>query len=152
MHLKIVYGLILLTFILSGCYSNLSGDTYSREEARKVQKVEYATLEHIRPVVIEGTKTPIGAAVGAVAGGIAGSAIGRNKGSQVASVIGATIGGIMGASIEEQTTRTQGEELTLRLEDGQVISVIQAVSQRQQFSVGQRVRILRSQGNVRVSP
>jgi len=145
-------GLLCAMLLLTGCYSSLSGDRYSRAEARQVQQVEYATLESIRLVVIEGTKTPVGAVVGAVVGGLAGSAVGRNQGSRIASVVGATVGGIMGANIEEQATKTQGEELTLRLKDGRVISVVQAVSSQQRFKVGDRVRILRSQGKVRVSP
>ena len=44
---------------LGGCASSLTGDTYSRDEARAVQTVRMGTIESLRPVKIEGTKTPI---------------------------------------------------------------------------------------------
>ena len=47
--------LIGLLALSSGCMSTLSGESYSREEARKVQRVEFGRIEYVRPVVIEGT-------------------------------------------------------------------------------------------------
>ena len=76
-----------LTLALSGCASSLTGDTYSRDEARAVQTVRYGTIESLRPVQIEGTKTPIGTGAGAVVGGVAGSGIGGGRGSAVAAVM-----------------------------------------------------------------
>ena len=40
---------------LGGCQSSLTGDTYSRDEARAVQTVRMGTIESLRPVKIEGT-------------------------------------------------------------------------------------------------
>jgi len=57
-----------LTLALGGCASSLTGDTYSRDEARAVQTVRYGTIESLRPVKIEGTKTPIGTGAGADGG------------------------------------------------------------------------------------
>ena len=54
-----------MTVLLGGCTSSLTGDTYSRDEARRVQTVRMGTIVALRPVQIEGTKTPIGAATGA---------------------------------------------------------------------------------------
>lgn len=77
---------------VGGCTSNLTGDSYSRDEARTVQTVRYGTIESLRPVKLEGTKTPIGGGAGAVVGGIAGSGVGGGRGSAVAAVIGAVAG------------------------------------------------------------
>ena len=104
--------------LLGGCASSLTGDTYSRDEARTVQTVRMGTIEALRPVKIEGTKTPIGAGAGAVIGGVAGSSVGGGRGSAVAAVIGAVAGGLLGAMTEEGLTRTQGVEITVR-EDGE---------------------------------
>ena len=76
---------VALSLTLGGCVSNLSGDRYSRDEARKVQTVRLGTIEMLRPVKIEGTKTPIGAGAGAVVGGIGGSTIGGGRGAAVAA-------------------------------------------------------------------
>ena len=53
-----------LTMLLSGCASSLTGDSYSRNDARKVQTIRMGTIESLRPVKIEGTKTPVGAGAG----------------------------------------------------------------------------------------
>ncbi len=140
------------TLLLSGCASNLTGDSYSRADARKVQTVRMGTVESLRPVRIEGTKTPIGAGVGTVVGGIAGSTIGGGRGSAVAAVIGAVAGGFAGAAAEEGITRTQGVEITVREDDGALRAYVQTVEPNQVFRVGQRVRITSVNGQSRVAP
>lgn len=137
--------------LLSGCASSLTGDSYSREDARRVQTIRMGTIESLRPVRIEGTKTPIGAAAGTAVGGIAGSGIGGGRGSMVAAVIGAVAGGMLGAAAEEGMTRTQGVEITVREDDGVLRSYVQAVSPNQVFRVGERVRISNVNGQSRVS-
>ena len=141
-----------IMFILSGCMSSLTGDSYSREDARAIQQVEYATVEGVQPVVIEGTKTPVGAVIGGVMGGLAGQAVGAGLGKTAATVAGAAAGAMAGAGAEEAYTRRQGDEITLRLENGKVISLVQERSPNIQFKVGDRVRILRRNGVIRVAP
>jgi len=127
---------------LGGCQSSLTGDTYSRDEARAVQTVRMGTIESLRPVKIEGTKTPIGAGAGAVVGGIGGSGLGGGRGSAVLAVIGAVAGGLLGAAAEEGLTRTQGVEITVREDDGTMRAYVQEVEPNQVFRVGERVRIM----------
>ena len=140
-----------MSLLLSGCASNLQGDTYSRDEARRVQTVRMGTIESLRPVKIEGTKTPIGGGAGAVVGGVAGSAVGGGRGSIVAAVIGAVAGGLLGAATEEGITRTQGVEITVREDDGSMRAYVQAVQENEIFRVGERVRIMTVDGTSRVS-
>lgn len=136
---------------LTGCASKLTGDTYSRAEARTVQTVRMGTIEALRPVQIEGTKTPIGAGAGAVIGGIGGSSVGGGRGSAVMAVVGAVAGGMLGAAAEEGLTRTQGVEITVREDDGSLRAYVQEVEPNQIFRVGQRVRILTVSGTSRVT-
>ncbi|WP_060482786.1 glycine zipper 2TM domain-containing protein [Pseudomonas sp. NBRC 111119] len=148
--------LLLATFttmslLLGGCASSLSGDSYSRDEARRVQTVRLGTIESLRPVKIEGTKTPIGGGAGAVVGGLAGSAVGGGRGSIVAAVIGAVAGGLAGSAAEEGITRTQGVEITVREDDGSMRAYVQAVQENEIFRVGDRVRIMTVDGTSRVS-
>jgi len=149
MWLGVTLGAMLLG--LAGCTSNLSGDTYSRDEARRVQTVRLGTIESLRPVQIEGTKTPIGAGAGAVIGGIGGSSVGGGRGSAVAAVIGAVAGGMLGAAAEEGLTRTQGVEITVREDDGSLRAYVQEVQPNEIFRVGDRVRILTVNGTSRVA-
>ena len=140
-----------LMLVLQGCASSLSGDTYSRSEARKVQNVQYGWVDAVTPVVIEGrTDSPLGAGAGAVIGGIAGSEVGGGQGSRIAAVLGAVAGGIAGQKIEESATRKQGQEITVTLESGQTISVVQEVDGSGFFQPGERVRVLRQGGTARV--
>jgi outer membrane lipoprotein SlyB len=136
---------------LGGCQSSLTGDTYSRDEARVVQTVRMGTIESLRPVKIEGTKTPIGAGAGAVVGGIGGSGLGGGRGSAVLAVVGAVAGGLLGAAAEEGLTRTQGVEITVREDDGTMRAYVQEVEPNQVFRVGERVRIMTVNGTSRVT-
>lgn len=137
--------------LLTGCASSLTGDTYSRADARQVQTVRMGTIESLRPVRIEGTKTAIGAGAGAAVGGIAGSTIGGGRGRAVAAVIGAVAGGMAGAAAEEGLTRTQGVEITVYEDDGVMRAYVQAVNPNEIFRVGERVRIVTVNGTSRVS-
>ncbi|MFT5782492.1 MAG: outer membrane lipoprotein SlyB [Pseudomonas sp.] len=136
---------------LSGCQSSLTGDTYSRDEARTVQTVRMGTIESLRPVKIEGSKTPIGAGAGAIIGGLGGSSVGGGKGSIVAAVIGAVAGGLLGSAAEEGMTRTQGVEITVREDDGSMRAYVQEVQPNEIFRVGERVRIMSVNGTSRVA-
>jgi len=136
---------------LGGCASNLSGDTYSRSEARRAQTVEYGEIVSLRPVQIEGTKTPVGAGAGAVVGGIGGSTLGGGKGSTIMTVIGAVAGGMAGAAVEEGVTRSQGVEITVKLDSGRTVAIVQGLSPHEKFAVGDQVRVLTSGGTSRVA-
>ena len=136
---------------LSGCVSNLSGTTYSRSDARQVQQVQYGVVQSSVPVVIEGTEGVVGGATGAVVGGIVASNIGGGRGKSIATVLGAVAGGIAGKQVEENLTRTQGQEITVRLDNGNIISIVQEVNGGQMFAAGDRVRVLNGGGNARVT-
>jgi outer membrane lipoprotein SlyB len=141
----------IAALLVSGCASTLSGESYSRDEARRPQQVQIGVIEFVRPVVIEGTKTPIGAGAGAIVGGIAGSSVGGGRGSAISSVLGSVAGGMAGAVAEEQVTKRQGIEVTVRLENGKVIAVVQEETPKETFTVGERVRVLTISGATRVS-
>jgi len=136
---------------LAGCASSLTGDTYSRDEARRAMVVRFATVESTRLVKLEGTKSNIGTVAGGAVGGIAGSSIGSGKGSAVGAVVGAVAGGIAGAAIEEGVTRAQGIEITVRLENGSHMAIVQEYT-GENFTPGQRVRLVQNGSTTRVTP
>jgi outer membrane lipoprotein SlyB len=135
---------------LAGCASSLTGETYSREEARTPQIVRTGVVESVRPVKLEGTKTIIGPAAGAVIGGVAGSGVGGGRGSAIAAVVGALAGGMAGAAAEEGITRTQGVEITVREDDGSMRAYVQEASPDVTFNTGDRVRVQSINGRSRV--
>src|SRR5678815_5694589 len=87
--------------VLAGCVSQKTGDVYTRDEALREQSVLRATVESVRPVKIEGTRSGVGAVAGGAVGGVAGSTVGTGKTSSVAAVAGALGGGLAGQALEE---------------------------------------------------
>jgi len=142
-------GIAVMLAMLGACASSNSGSVYSRDEARKVQTVKMGVVESVRTVKLEGTKSPVGTAGGAVVGGVAGSTLGGGKGQAIATVLGAIIGGLAGSAAEEGLTRKDGLEITVKLDSGTMIAVVQEADD--QFQPGERVRILESGGTTRVS-
>lgn len=142
----------LLTVGLTGCVSGLQGSTYSRSEARQVQEVEFGTVLSTNSVVIEGKQSGAGQLPGAIIGGVAGSSVGEGKGQQIFTILGAVGGAVVGSMIEEQATRTQGLELTIKMDSGKTLSIVQEVDHVNVFREGQRVRVLTQGALARVSP
>lgn len=145
-------GCCILTVALAtgGCASGLTGDTYSREDARTPQTVRMGEVENARLVKIEGTKTPIGTGAGAIIGGVAGSSVGGGRGSIIAATLGAVAGGLAGSAAEEGLTKTQGVEITVREDNGQTRAYVQGVEEGVTFSPGDRVQIMILNGESRV--
>jgi outer membrane lipoprotein SlyB len=139
----------ILSLFLGACASSNSGDVYSRSEARKVQTVKLGVVESVRQVKLEGTKSPVGTVAGGAVGGIAGSSVGHGKGSVIAAVVGAVAGGLAGSALEEGVTRKDGIEITVKLDSGGLIAVVQEATEK--FVPGEKVRLLESGGTTRVS-
>lgn len=139
----------ICSVLLAACASSNSGSVYSRDEARKVQTVKTGVVESVRQVKLEGTKSPVGTVAGGAVGGIAGSSVGHGKGSAIGAVIGAVAGGLAGAAAEEGLTRKDGVEITIKLDGGGLIAIVQEADEV--FKAGEKVRILESGGESRVS-
>ena len=138
-----------MALLMGACASSNSGGVYQRGEARQIQTVKTGVVESVRQVRLEGTKTPIGGGAGAVVGGVAGSTVGGGRGQIITSVLGAVVGGIAGAAAEEGLTRKDGIEVTVKLDSGNLIAVVQEADE--QFSPGDKVRIVESGGVARVT-
>ncbi len=139
----------LLSLLLGACASSNSGAVYSRDEARKVQHVRTGVVESVRQVKLEGTKTPIGTAAGAAVGGVAGSSLGKGDGNIVGAVIGAVVGGLAGSAIEEGITRKDALEITVKIDGGALVAIVQEADE--QFRAGDKVRLIETGGTTRVS-
>lgn len=135
--------------VLAACATSNSGGVYSRDEARKVQTIKTGVVESVRSVKLEGTKSPVGTIAGGAIGGIAGSSVGSGKGSAIAAVIGAVAGGLAGSAAEEMATRKDALEITVKVDGGSLIAIVQEADE--QFKAGDRVRIVESGGISRVS-
>lgn len=138
-----------LSVLLAACASSNSGSVYKRDDARKVQTVKTGVIESVRQVKLEGTKTPIGTVAGGAIGGIAGSSVGGGRGSAIAAVLGAVVGGLAGSAAEEGITRKDGLEITVKLDGGGLIAIVQEADE--EFKPGEKVRIVENSDTSRVS-
>jgi len=134
--------------LIAGCASSNSGEVYSRDQVRVTQTVQPGTVEFVKNVQIEGTKSGVGSVAGGVAGGVLGSTIGGGKGSVLAALGGAAVGAVGGAVAEEKLTKKAGLEITVQLDNGSTIVVVQEADVM--FAVGDRVRVLTGSGVTRV--
>jgi len=148
-HLLKSIAILIIASLLNACASSNAGDVYSRDEARKIQTIRKGLVESVRTVKLEGTKTPIGTATGAVIGGVAGSTVGEGKGSSIAAVIGAVAGGLLGSAAEEGLTRKDAFEITVKLDNGSLVAIVQEATEK--FSPGDSVRLIENGGVTRVS-
>ncbi|MEW6313058.1 MAG: hypothetical protein AB1513_03265 [Pseudomonadota bacterium] len=148
---RIVMTAAAVAVVLSGCAQGLGSGSYTREQARSEQNVRMGTVEAVRAVQIEGTKSQIGTAAGAIVGGIAGSGAGEGRGSSIGAVLGTVAGGVAGAAVEEAATRQAGVEIIIKLDSGSSTAITQATTEGETFQVGDRVRILSSGGVSRVT-
>jgi outer membrane lipoprotein SlyB len=141
---------LLVPAVLAGCASGLGSGDYERKEARRVQEVKMGVVDSVRNVNLGGTDSGVGTVAGGVVGGIAGSNVGGGKGSAIGAVLGAVAGGVAGKAVEEVSTRKQGIEITVRLDSGRTIAVVQEDT-GEKFSPGERVRVLESGGQARIT-
>jgi len=149
MQLKQIWIALAVALALVGCASSNSGSVYKRDETRQAQVVKTGVVESVRQVQIEGTEGTVGAVAGGVVGGVAGNAVGGGKGRNLATVIGAVAGVLAGKMAEEEFTKKDGLEITVQLDNGSLIAIVQEADE--QFHAGDRVRLLESGGTTRVT-
>lgn len=138
--------------VIAGCADNLSGDVYTREEARQTMHVSYGNVQSVRPVVLEGERGFLGQTGGAVIGGYAAHTIGSGSGQDLATAVGAVAGAVAGSAVQEKATRAQGAEIIVRVDDNTTMAIVQEVEDLNEFVAGQRVRIITGPDNTRVAP
>jgi len=149
LNIKHIFLLCCIAVFFSACVSSNSGSVYSREDARKVQTVKTGIVESVRNVKLEGTQSPVGTIAGGAIGGIAGSSVGGGRGSSIAAIIGAVAGGIAGSAAEEAITRKDGLEITVKLDGGGLVAIVQEADEV--FNAGDKVRLIERGDITRVS-
>jgi len=135
---------------LAACAPQPGPNSFSSSEANRAVPVQFGTVESARGVEIRAGQTRIGAIAGAIIGGVAGSQIGS---STAANVIGGTAGAVAGGAAGnaiEGSQRTNGVEITIRLDSGEMVAVVQPGDPRD-FRRGDRVRVSGYGDSVRVT-
>lgn len=141
---------ITLVATLAGCANPPnSNSVYNARQAQTEQSVRLATVESVRTVTIDKGETGTGVLAGAALGGLAGSAAGGGRGSIATGIIGAVAGGMIGKSVEANAANKPGFEITVRLENGELRSIVQDADEA--FRPGERVRLLSDGRKTRVT-
>ncbi|HEX9434626.1 MAG TPA: glycine zipper 2TM domain-containing protein [Burkholderiales bacterium] len=148
MKYPIVAASLLAAAALTGGCASDGAQVYNASEARSVESVQYGTVVSARPVEIKGERPVVGTLAGAAVGGLLGSQIGHGNGSIAGAVLGAVGGGVAGNAIEQRVTTHKGEEITVRLDTGETIAIVQPGWQ--DFAAGQRVQVVTGRGGARV--
>ena len=145
----VMTGAVALLF--SGCASNSGQKVVPHSHSGQMFRVETGTILSVREVVIEGsTDTNVGLYGGAIMGGAIGSAVGNGGiGTRLASAAGAVGGMVAGRQVEKAVTKADGYEITVQLDDGKQIMVVQEQKQGG-FMDGDRVRVMIGNGTTQV--
>lgn len=127
--------------VVAGCaHPGVGSGDYARYEARGEQGVRFGVVEAVREVKIGPYDTGVGSASGAVLGGMAGSHVGRGHGEVAGVIAGAILGSIIGQNVERSANERPGVEITVQLDSGRYIAVVQEADEA--FRAGDRVRVL----------
>jgi outer membrane lipoprotein SlyB len=145
---KMIVSLLVLTICVPVAFTGCAitgGKSYTKGEARQVQTVQRGVIKGIQEVTIEADASAAGVGIGGVLGGVLGSTMGKGRGSILTTAGGAAVGGVLGALGEKAISTERAYEFEIEQDNGQVISVVQAIDGV--YHIGQRVRVLRSFGN-----
>jgi len=139
-HTTLITATALSVLLLGGCAYNAGSRDYRGYQVMGEQNVRFGVVESVRDVRINPGQTGVGTAGGAVLGGLAGSTVGGGTGQVAGAVGGAILGGLLGSHIEQSANERQGVEVTVKLDSGQYIAIVQEADE--QFRPGDRVRIV----------
>jgi outer membrane lipoprotein SlyB len=135
---------------LAAC-STTSPDVVQRGDAQRLSQVQDATVLSVRPVVVEGQQSGIGATSGGVVGGIAGSSRGgSSRESAAIGVVGAVAGAVIGNAVERFGTRENALEILIQLRNGERRAIVQAKGE-EEFQPGESVILVTTGGRTRVT-
>jgi len=135
--------------LTSGCVYNRGSGDYQGYEVMGEQSVRFGVVETVRDVRIMPRNTGVGATSGAFIGGIAGSNVGGGSGQIVGAIAGTVLGSIIGYNVEAQANEVPGVEVTVLLDSGKYIAVVQQAGEP--FRAGDRVRVLTGRDAIRVT-
>jgi len=141
--------LVLSLAVLAAC-STTSPDVIQKGDAQRLSQVQDATVLSVRPVVVEGNQSGVGAAAGGVVGGVAGSTVGGHREGAVVGVLGAVAGAVVGNAVERFGTREEAVEILIQLRNGERRAIVQAKG-NENLVAGDPVVLVTTGGKTRVT-
>ena len=131
-----VFSLLAVGFLLMGCASNYSPNTYASNAVQLANKVDAGIVVGFREVNITASGT-----VGAVPGGAVGGVLGAQYAdSALAAVGGTAVGALVGSALDHAAGDTTGWEYIVRKANGDMLSVTQR--EKTPLPLGQKVLVI----------
>lgn len=128
----------LTAMALTGCANrSLSSQTFPSSGAQTAWNVEYGEVVDVRPAEVEGEISLLGVLVGSAVGHVAGTEVSNSRN---AGAVGAIAGAAAGAAIEQAVTGKSAQQITVDLDSGSTVAIVQ--DDEDQFQNGERVRVL----------
>ena len=135
--------LILCACLILGACASQTGGSFRSSQTRTAHTVIMGEIIQFDAAFIDNDASGLGAMGGAVVGGVAGNTVGAGRGRVLSALGGAVIGGLVGTGIERSMSSRDAIDVTVRLENGRVLSIVQEMGDEERsFRVGDRVRIL----------
>lgn len=133
--------LVVASVVLTGCTFPKSGASVPRSQVGVLQNVDLGHVTQVRLVIIDGERTILGLWGGAAVGAGATYPTGRvTTGKALGNAAGAAAGMVIGQAVEEAATRKKGQELTIQLDNGSTVTVVQEAEDGL-FREGDRVQV-----------
>jgi len=147
--MKKLFVAVAAAAVLAAC-TTTSPDVIQKGDAQRMSQVQDGTVLSVRPVVVEGSQSGVGAAAGGIAGGVAGSTVGGHREGAVVGVLGAVAGAVVGNAVERMGTREQAVEVLVQLKNGERRAIVQAKG-NETLTPGDAVILVTTGGKTRVS-
>ena len=141
--------LVLCALLLGACAYPAGGKDYRGYEVQGEHSVRFGVVDSVREVRITPHDTGVGTVGGATLGGLAGSTVGGGNGQIAGAIGGAILGGIIGTNVERSANQRPGVEVTVLLDSGQYVAIVQDGDEP--FRAGDRVRVVSGRGTTRVT-
>ncbi|MFA6970062.1 MAG: hypothetical protein WC208_01560 [Gallionella sp.] len=136
--------LLIFVLLLAGCAGGKRG-IGANDPAKEVIKL--GVIESVAPIEMDASSN-----AGSMAGGIFGQVGGANTGTGRGSVVGSVFGSVLGGTLGHQAgiASKQGLELWVKLDGAEQSTYVMQPGKPDAFKVGDRVRIVRKKGEMRV--
>ena len=141
---------LLSTLFLGGCAQKGPHRTYPAGSIGSAMQVQRGEVLAIDTVTIDGRHSVIGTLGGAAIGNSIGRTVVGGSGKRVAGAVGAVGGAVAGRAVEGAVTTQTAVEVTVELDNGQVIAIVQNGDET--LNKGDRVRVLMGRRTNRVVP
>lgn len=135
-----IFSLLVVALLLVGC----AGRGYTTADVGSVMVTYDGVVESAKTVSL--ADSGAGTILGAIVGAVIGHQIGKGSGKDVATAAGAVAGGAIGNRLGSAT----GQELLIDLDNGQTISTIIRIDNKNPFwfRSGDRVRVYMKGGKI----